>query len=88
MRDHDDRYGLRQFANGVLQHPFFGIDVRRRLVQNNHGAVFYVCAGNGDALFFATRNAHAALTDDRIVPVRERGCKASRLIKPGFVGGT
>ena len=73
MRDHDDRLAFRQRFHRLLQTVFvLGIDIRRRLVEDDDRRVLQDGTRNGNALALTARKARATVSDHSIVALGQR----------------
>ena len=65
----------------------FGFQIHRTggFVQDEHGRILEKGAGNGNALTFAAGQAHAALTDQGLIALRET---ENEIVRIGGLGGS
>ena len=72
MRDDERRPALAQRLQTVLnQRLAFAVEARRRFVENENARIGQNRARDRHALPLAARQPHAALADDRVVPLLE-----------------
>ena len=85
MCDHDDRAAFHQLSQGVNHQVLrFGVECRRRLVQDHDRAVANDGARNANTLTLATRKRVSAFADDRVVTVRHA---ADEFVGVGYFRG-
>ena len=82
----DDRRAAQQrrLEGGLDVRLVVVVEVARRLVEDHHLRILEQQAGDGDALLLAARQAVAALADDGVVAVGERG---DGVVDAGRLGG-
>ena len=72
MRDHDDRLVAGQGFKGFLKLAFvFGVHAGRGLVQNYDGRILEHGPGDGDTLLLTPGERTAALSQYRVVAIRQ-----------------
>ena len=83
VRHDEHRAPAHEACERVLNHRLvLGIDRGERLVQQQDRRIPQQRAGDGDALALPAREADAALTDHRIVGLRQAGDEAVRVGRP------
>ena len=66
VRHDESRAVFHEGVDGALHKPLgFGVQGRRRFVEDENGGVAEQCAGDGNALALSAREHHPALADDR-----------------------
>ncbi len=74
MGDDDRRPPAQRVVEGALDRDLrLRVEVRRRFVEDHDRGVLEEDARDREALLLSTRHAIAALADDGVEPVRERG---------------
>ena len=74
MGDDEARAALQRGGQRLLHERLvLGVEVAGGLVEDDDGRVLQEHAGDGQALLLAAREAVAALADERVEPVGQRG---------------
>ena len=79
MRDDEHRPSGEQPIDGLLHQPLrLRVQRRRRLVEDEDRRIDEQRAGDGETLTLAAGQPRAALTEDRVVPIRKRDGSRAR----------